>query len=87
MGPGEVFGEMAYILGEDRTATARAEEESAVLELPPSIFEQYLASHPDAARHLIGSLSERLRTTDVRIHNETKAAGVEDIAGKKETVP
>jgi membrane protein len=72
MGPGEVFGEMAYILGEDRTATARAEEESAVLELPPSIFEQYLASHPDAARHLISSLSERLRTTDVRIQGETK---------------
>ena len=87
MGPGEVFGEMAYILGEDRTATARAEEESAVLELPPSIFEQYLASHPDAARHLIGSLSERLRTTDGRIHSETKFGGVDDITGKEETAP
>ena len=87
MGPGEVFGEMAYILGEDRTATARAEEESAVLKLPPSIFEQYLASHPDAARHLISSLSERLRTTDVRIHDETKAAGFDDTTGKKETAP
>ena len=85
MGPGEVFGEMAYILGEDRTATARAEEESAVLELPPSIFEQYLASYPDAARNLIGSLSERLRTTDVRIQGETRVGGVDDITGKEET--
>ena len=68
MGPGEIFGEMAYILGEDRTATARAEEESAVLELPPSVFEQYIATNPDAARHLIGALSERLRTTDARNH-------------------
>jgi len=68
LGTGQVFGEMAYILGEARTATARAEEDSAVLELPPRIFELYLASHPDAARNLIGALSERLRTTDVRIH-------------------
>jgi membrane protein len=87
MGPGEVFGEMAYILGEERTATARAEEESAVLELPPSVFEQYLASHPDAARHLINSLSERLRTTDVRIHGDTKAAVTGITAGKEETAP
>ena len=68
LGPGEIFGEMAYILGEARTATARAEEESAILELPPSIFELYLASHPDAARNLIDALSERLRTTDARVH-------------------
>ncbi len=73
MGPGEVFGEMAYILGEDRTATAQAEEDSAVLKLPPPVFEQYLASHPEAARHLINSLSQRLRTTDVRIHDKAKA--------------
>ena len=75
IGPGEVFGEMAYILGEDRTATARAEEDAAVLELPPSIFEQYLSSHPDAARNLISALSQRLRTTDVRIHDEAESTG------------
>jgi len=68
LGPGEVFGEMAHILGENRTATARAEEESAVLELPPTVFEQYLATHPDAARQLISALSERLKSTDVRIN-------------------
>ena len=68
LGPGEVFGEMAHILGEERTATARADEDSAVLELPPGVFEQYLASHPDAARQLISALSERLKSTDTRLH-------------------
>jgi membrane protein len=72
LGPGEMFGEMAHILGEARTATARAQENSAVLELPPSIFELYLASHPDAARDLISALSERLRSADVRIHGEPR---------------
>ncbi|HTZ52442.1 MAG TPA: YhjD/YihY/BrkB family envelope integrity protein [Spirochaetia bacterium] len=67
LGPGEVFGEMAHILGEERTATARADEDSAVLELPPGVFEQYLASHPDASRNLISALSERLKSTDTRI--------------------
>jgi len=82
MGPGEVFGEMAHILGEERTASAMAEEESAVLELPPAVFEQYLASHPDAARQLIDALSRRLRATDVRIRGETPAGPEGDGAGR-----
>lgn len=73
LGAGEVFGEIAHILGEARTATARAEEESAVLELPPSVFELYLASNPDAASNLISALSERLRNTDARIHGEPRS--------------
>jgi membrane protein len=69
-GPGEVFGEMAYILQEPRTATARAEEDSIVLELPPSIFELYLRSTPEASRQLIGTLSERLKGANDRLNDD-----------------
>jgi membrane protein len=63
---GEVFGEMAYILSEPRNATARALEDTVLLELPPSVFETYIRSSAEASRGLIATLSERLKGTNAR---------------------
>jgi membrane protein len=65
VGTGEIFGEMALIQGEARSATARADIESFVLVIPPEIFELYLKSD-DAPRRLAELLSERLRKSNER---------------------
>ncbi len=62
---GEIFGEMALIQDELRSATARADIESLVLVIPPEIFELYLKSD-DAHRRLAELLSERLRKANER---------------------
>ena len=62
---GEIFGEMALIQDELRSATARADIESLVLVIPPEIFELYMKSD-DAPRSLAELLSERLRKANER---------------------
>lgn len=60
---GGVFGEMAYLLKESRTATAIAATESILLILTPDIFEDLLNSSTAFARDVIQVLCDRLRKT------------------------
>lgn len=60
---GEVFGEMAYLLKESRTATARSETESVLLAMTPDIFEEFLHSSNTFSRDVIQLLTNRLRKT------------------------
>lgn len=64
---GEIFGEMALMQGEARSATARADEDSLVLAIPPEVFELYLRSDDGASLRLAELLSERLRKADERL--------------------
>ena len=64
---GSFLGEMAYLLSEPRTASARAESDTVVLKLPPELFERVLDADPETARYVIGSLSQRLKKTNERI--------------------
>jgi membrane protein len=63
---GEIFGEMALMRGEARSATARAERESLVLIIPAEVFEIYMRTD-DAPRRLAEVLSERLRKANERL--------------------
>ncbi|MEW6670354.1 MAG: YhjD/YihY/BrkB family envelope integrity protein [Thermodesulfobacteriota bacterium] len=58
---GEVFGEMAYLLGEKRMATAISETESTILVISTDIFEELLQVNQPFARDVIQQLSNRLR--------------------------
>ncbi len=60
---GEVFGEMSYLLNENRSATAVAEIESILLVIIPAIFEELLQANNTFSRNLIQLLSNRLRNT------------------------
>ncbi len=60
---GEVFGEMAYLLNENRTATAVAETESIIMIVVPEIFEELLQTNHLFSRKLIQVLSDRIRKT------------------------
>jgi len=61
--PGEFFGEMAYLLGERRSATTVAQTPVSVLALPVKTFERFLAVDAHASRRLVKLLSVRLAET------------------------
>ncbi len=57
---GELFGEMAYLLGETRTATVRAESDVTALVLPPEMLEELMRYSAPLARRIVDSLAGRL---------------------------
>jgi len=60
MDEGSLFGEMAYILDESRTATVRAKTEVTALVLPPQMLEELMRFSAPLSRRIIGSLAQRL---------------------------
>lgn len=57
---GQLFGEMAYLLKEQRTATARAESVVVVLALPPAMLEELMRHSAPLSRRIIDTLCQRL---------------------------
>lgn len=60
MQEGQLFGEMAYLLKEKRTATVRAETEVVAIVLPPEMLEQLMRNSALLSRHIIATLCQRL---------------------------
>lgn len=58
---GELFGEMAYLLKEPRSATVLADTEVIALELPPELLEELMRHSAPLARRIIGTLCLRLQ--------------------------
>jgi len=58
--PGEVFGEMAHLLGTPRSASAVVVENGRVLVLSAEIFEELVQKSPALARGIIQLLGKRL---------------------------
>lgn len=67
IGPGEIFGELSFILGETRTATIRAATALTVWVLPRQHLAAMLAVHPDLAVVLSREVSRRLVQTTRKI--------------------
>ena len=61
LGPGDVFGELALLDGEPRSANAVAVESSEVLLLARDDFLKFVEQHPQAALVLLSTLSHWLR--------------------------
>ena len=57
---GQLFGEMAYLLNETRTASVVAETEVTVLALPPQILEELMRHSAPLSRRIIDTLCQRL---------------------------
>jgi CRP-like cAMP-binding protein len=64
LGPGSLFGELALLDGERRTATVTAETEMRLLVLSRREFSSVLSTAPSVARKIICELGARLRRTD-----------------------
>jgi len=67
LGPGEIFGEMAIIDGESRSANALAQENCILLAFPQNEFIKILKDYFDVAFALMSELAKRLRKSDQQI--------------------
>jgi len=63
-GPGELVGEMALLLREQRQATVTAATPVDLLVIEPGHFDSLLDRVPSVSRQLVVSLAQRLRDTD-----------------------
>ena len=64
LGPGELFGEMAFLDGYNRSAQARALEESSVLMVPYEELRRLYEDTPAALWSAVQLLARRLRAMD-----------------------
>ncbi|MCE7986501.1 MAG: hypothetical protein DYG89_35465 [Caldilinea sp. CFX5] len=68
MGEGEIFGEMALLDGEPRTATIRATAPTHLLSLDQAPFYELMDEHIEIARGVIAVLAQRLRARTVDLN-------------------
>ncbi|MGA2958837.1 MAG: cyclic nucleotide-binding domain-containing protein [Thermodesulfobacteriota bacterium] len=64
---GEFFGEMALLLGMDRSATVEVIEDSKILVIAPDTFESLLKSSPEIALKMLKKMALRLRILDDKL--------------------
>ena len=67
LGPGEIFGEMAILDGEARSANALAQEDCQLLAIQKSEFLNLLKKNFKISFALMGELAKRLRKSDQQI--------------------
>jgi CRP/FNR family transcriptional regulator len=70
-GPGDIFGEMAMLDGERRSATIEATEDTEVIAILSSDMHRLLREHPDISVKLIAALGRRLRHTNERLARQS----------------
>src|SRR3982750_3648821 len=67
LGRGDIFGELAMLDGEVRSASVEAMEDGELLALPAGEVRALLGRHPEITVKLIAALVRRLRTANERI--------------------
>ncbi len=67
LGPGAVFGELALLDGKPRSANVVATDETSLIMLRRSDFQQLVYKTPQIATALLAELARRLRRTDRQI--------------------
>jgi CRP/FNR family transcriptional regulator len=68
-GAGELVGEMALLLRDERQATITAATDLDVMVIEPGHFDQLLEQVPSVARALVVSLARRLRDADDQLRH------------------
>ena len=63
---GEFFGEMALLMGMDRSATVEVIEDSKILVVSPDTFESLLKGNIEIALKMLKKMASRLRALDDR---------------------
>ena len=69
LSPGDVFGEMALLDEQARSADAVVVEDAELLVVPRKEFLSFIMTQPQAAMALLVVLSQRLRQTNVLVHD------------------
>ena len=68
LGPGEIFGEMAILDGEPRSADAIALEDCILFKIKQRDFSQVLSSQTEVMKGIIQILTKRLRETTQKLY-------------------
>jgi CRP/FNR family transcriptional regulator len=81
LGPGDIFGELAMLDGEVRSASVEALSDGELLALPAGEVRALLARHPEITVKLIAALVRRLRTANERISRQSFQTVPSRVAG------
>ncbi len=80
LGPGDVVGELTFLDGGARTATAQAIEQTRTLELSRQPFIKVLENNPATALKIIEIVCKRLRATSEMVEDATLLAAAPRLA-------
>ncbi len=81
LGPGAIFGELAMLDGEARSASVEATEDTDLLALPASDMRALIREHPGMAEKLVVALTRRLREANERIARQSFQTVPSRVAG------
>lgn len=81
LGPGAIFGELAMLDGEARSASVETLTDSELLALPAADVRRLLADHPGISVKLIAALTKRLRETNERVARQSFQTVPSRVAG------
>jgi CRP-like cAMP-binding protein len=81
LGPGDLFGELAMLDGEARSASVETLTDSELLALPAADVRRLLADRPEISVKLIAALVKRLRETNERVARQSFQTVPSRVAG------
>jgi CRP-like cAMP-binding protein len=81
LGPGDLFGELAMLDGEARSASVETLTDSELLALPAADVRRLLSDHPEISVKLIAALTKRLRETNERVARQSFQTVPSRVAG------
>jgi len=77
---GEAVGEMSLLERTPRSASARAVQPSALLEISPGAFQSVLEANPSTAMTVLRTVASRLRSTEASLMQSDKLASLGTLA-------
>src|SRR6201995_3062118 len=81
LGPGEIFGELAMLDGDKRSASAESITDGTLLALPANDVRSLLARNPEIALKLVAGLVRRLRAATARLSRQSFQTVPSRVAG------
>jgi len=81
LGPGEIFGELAMLDGDKRSASAESITDGTLMALPANDVRSLLARNPEIALKLVAGLVRRLRAANARLSRQSFQTVPSRVAG------
>src|ERR1700744_1940169 len=81
LGPGEIFGELAMLDGDRRSASAEAITDGTLLAPPANDVRSLLSRNPEIALKLVAGLVRRLRAANARLSRQSFQTVPRRVAG------
>jgi CRP/FNR family transcriptional regulator len=81
LGPGAIFGELAMLDGERRSASVETTESTELLAIPAIDMRSLIRAHPGMAEKLVVALTRRLREANERIARQSFQTVPSRVAG------